>query len=233
MTDRVGFVDLGLKPYKEVHKLQVQLAKALHEGLLYQEQFLCVEHPAVFTMGRNASRAHLGVTGSFLAERSIAVVPIERGGEVTFHGPGQLVLYPILRLKKRHLRVSAYVELLEELMLRLAADFGVEAGRDARNHGVWVGDNKLGSIGIAIRHGVSFHGLALNVNLDLTPFAWINPCGLTGVQMTSLAVQGAENCSMATVKKRLRHHLASLFSLKLAEQSEQQLVSQLKEPVLP
>nr|WP_320011598.1 lipoyl(octanoyl) transferase LipB [uncultured Desulfobulbus sp.] len=233
MTDRVGFVDLGLRPYKEVHKLQVQLAKALHEGLLQQEQFLCVEHPAVFTMGRNASRVHLGVTGSFLAERSIAVVPIERGGEVTFHGPGQLVLYPILRLKKRYLRVSAYVELLEELMLRLAADFGVEAGRDARNHGVWIGNNKLGSIGIAIRHGVSFHGLALNVNLDLTPFAWINPCGLSGVQMTSLAVQGAENCSMAAVKKRLQHHLALLFSLELEEHSVQQLASLLKEPVLP
>ncbi|MBM9613445.1 lipoyl(octanoyl) transferase LipB [Desulfobulbus rhabdoformis] len=233
MPDHAGFVDLGLKPYKEVHALQVRLAEALHAGTLSQEQFLCVEHPAVFTMGRNASRAHLGVTGSFLAERSIAVVPIERGGEVTYHGPGQLVLYPILRLKKHQLRVGDYVCLLEELMLRVAADFGVQAARDPRNHGIWVGNNKLGSIGLAIRHGVSFHGLALNVNLDLTPFGWINPCGLTDVQMTSMAVQKAENCTLAAVKQRLVHHIRSLFSLEIREHSESQLFSLLKEPLLP
>lgn len=210
-----GFVDLGLQPYTKVHALQVALAAARHRGELDHDLFLCVEHAPVFTLGRHASRGHLGVSEAFLAERGIAVVPIERGGEITYHGPGQLVLYPILSLKQRHLRVGDYVCLLETLMLRLAADCGVVANRDPRNHGVWVGNNKLGSIGIAIRHGVAFHGLALNVELDLTPFSWINPCGLTGVGITSLLREGASDYSMERIKHRLQQHLAVLFATAL------------------
>jgi len=221
------FIDLGLQPYAKVHALQVQLAEARHRETLARDQFLCVEHPPVFTLGRHASRNHLGVSESFLAQRAIEVVPIERGGEITYHGPGQLVLYPIIRLKKRHLRVGDYVCLLEELMLRLAADFGVQAGRDRRNHGVWVGNNKLGSIGIAIRHGVAFHGLALNVAPDLTPFSWINPCGLTGVGMTSLIREGADTCTMTAVKARLQHHLEMLFACTLCNKAEASLLASL------
>jgi len=227
MTETAGFVDLGLQPYAQVHALQVRLATALHRGDLDQDQFLCVEHPPVYTLGRHASPTHLGVSQDFLAERGIEVVAIERGGEITYHGPGQLVLYPILRLKQHRLRVGEYVCLMEELMLRLAADCGVRANRDLRNHGVWVGNNKLGSIGIAIRHGVAFHGLALNVELDLTPFSWINPCGLTGVGMTSLVHEGA-TCSMAQVKARLRMHLEELFTLNLQSVSEASLLSALQ-----
>ena len=210
-----GFVDLGLQPYAKVHALQVALAAARHRGGLDQDLFLCVEHPPVFTLGRHASRGHLGVSETFLAERGIEVVSIERGGEITYHGPGQLVLYPILSLKQRHLRVGDYVCLLEELMLHQAADCGVVASRDPRNHGIWVGNNKLGSIGIAIRHGVAFHGLALNVAPDLTPFSWINPCGLTGVGMTSLLREGATDCSMERVKQLLQSHLTTLFTTEL------------------
>ena len=228
MTTTAGFLDLGLQPYARVHALQVELAEARHRGKAAQDLFLCVEHPAVFTLGRHASRAHLGVGESFLGERAIDVVPIERGGEITYHGPGQLVLYPIISLKKRHLRVGDYVCLLEELMLRLAADCGIAAIRDPRNHGVWVGNNKLGSIGIAIRHGVAFHGLALNVELDLTPFSWINPCGLSGVGMTSLLREGANDCSMARVKKLLRDHLEILFALNLQTVEQESLFSTLQ-----
>ncbi|MGD9948395.1 MAG: lipoyl(octanoyl) transferase LipB [Desulfobulbus sp.] len=223
MINTAGFIDLGLRPYAGVHALQVQLAATRHRGTVSRDLFLCVEHSPVFTLGRHASRGHLGVNESFLAERGIELVPIERGGEITYHGPGQLVLYPIMSLKKCHLRVGAYVCLLEDLMLRLAADFGVSANRDPRNHGVWVGNNKLGSIGIAIRHGVAFHGMALNVELDLTPFSWINPCGLTGVGMTSLVREGANDCTMADVKTRLRYHLQTLFGLDLQTMDEEHL----------
>lgn len=226
-AERADFIDLGLQPYAAVHALQVRLAEARHRGTLARDQFLCVEHPSVFTLGRHASRNHLGVDASFLAQRGIEVVSIERGGEITYHGPGQLVLYPIIRLKKRHLRVGEYVCLLEELMLRLAADCGVQAKRDPRNHGVWVGNNKLGSIGLAIRHGVAFHGLALNVALDLTPFSWINPCGLTGVGMTSLVREGADTCTMAAVKARLQHHLEMLFACTLCIKAEESLFASL------
>jgi len=222
-----GFIDLGLQPYTKVHALQVQLADGRNRGAVASDRFLCVEHPPVFTLGRHASRNHLGVSESFLAQRGIEVLPIERGGEITYHGPGQLVLYPIISLKKRHLRVGDYVCLLEELMLRLAADCGVRAHRDSRNHGVWVGNNKLGSIGIAIRHGVAFHGLALNVAPDLTPFSWINPCGLTGVGMTSLVREGAKDCTMVDLKGSLQQHLEVLFNCSLQIMAAEPLLAAL------
>ena len=228
MPESAAFCDLGLQAYPAVHALQVELAARRHRGESPVDLFLCVEHPPVFTLGRHGDRAHLGVSEAFLRERGIEVVPIERGGEITYHGPGQLVQYPIISLRSRRLGVSDYVWLLEELMLRIAADCGVLANRDARNHGVWVGDNKLGSIGIAVRHGVAFHGLALNVNLDLEPFAWINPCGLAGVGMTSLARESGEggvNCAMAQVKLLLRRHLADLFSVQLQNLDQASLLS--------
>ena len=206
------FSDLGLMDYADCHALQLELAAWRHQGRLAHDCFLCVEHPPVYTLGRRGNRSHLGVSEAFLEARNMAVVPIERGGEITYHGPGQLVLYPIVALRQRRLSVSAYVWLLEELMLRLAGDCGVRAGRDPRNHGIWVGNSKLGSVGIAIRHGISFHGLALNVDVDLAPFSWINPCGLQDVNMTSLAREGATDCSMAHMKNRLPHHLGELFA---------------------
>ena len=204
--------DLGLMAYADCHALQLELAAWRHQGRLAHDCVLCVEHPPVYTLGRRGNRSHLGVSETFLEARGIEVVPVERGGEITYHGPGQLVVYPIVDLRQRRLSVGDYVWLLEELMLRLALNCGVTAGRDPRNHGVWVGNSKLGSVGIAIRHGVSFHGLALNVDLDLEPFSWINPCGLQDVDITSLARQGAADCSLAQMKSRLPHHLGDLFA---------------------
>jgi lipoyl(octanoyl) transferase len=207
------FSDLGLMAYAEAYALQVELAARCHRGAIEHDLFLAVEHPPVFTLGRRGGREHLGVSEAFLKSRSIGLVPIERGGEITYHGPGQLVLYPILNLRRARLTVRDYVDRLEEIMLRLAADFGVIAGRDGRNHGIWVGNNKLGSIGIAIRHAITFHGLALNVNTDLEPFGWINPCGLRDIGMTSLAQERGADCAMAAVQSRLPHHLAQVFGV--------------------
>lgn len=209
------FADLGLMAYAQAHALQVELAARCHRGEIEQDLFLTVEHPPVFTLGRRGGREHLGVSEEFLKSRNIGLVPIERGGEITYHGPGQLVLYPILNLRRARLAVRAYVDRLEEIMRLVAADFGVQACRDGRNHGVWVGNSKLGSIGIAIRHGISFHGLALNVNTDLQPFNWINPCGLRDIGMTSLARERGAACAMATVQLRLQHHLAQVFGVEL------------------
>lgn len=206
------FCDLGLMPYPEAHALQIDLAARRRQETLARDLFLAVEHPPVFTLGRRGGKEHLGVTETFLNSRGIAVAPIERGGDITFHGPGQLVLYPIFNLRQARMSVSDYVDRLEEVMRLVAADFGVEATRDARNHGVWVGNNKLGSIGIAIRHGIAFHGLALNVNNDLAPFGWINPCGLKDIGMTSLARERGTECAMAMVRSRLCQHLAAVFA---------------------
>jgi lipoyl(octanoyl) transferase len=206
-----GIVDLGLIDYAAVYSLQLALVENRRGGQATDDLFLITEHPSTFTLGRRGGRENLMVTETFLAARQIPLVHIERGGDITYHGPGQLVLYPILHLRQAGLSVSEYVHCLEEVMLRLAAASGVVADRDPRNHGVWVGDEKLGSVGIAIRHGIAFHGLALNVNLDLTPFSWVNPCGLTGVRMTTVSQESGREVSLAEVKNDLLGHLSEIF----------------------
>ena len=141
------------------------------------------------------------VSEQFLREKNIPLVHIERGGDITYHGRGQLVIYPILHLRQAGLTVSDYVYLSGRNNDRPGSSCGVEAVRDSRNHGVWVGDRKLGSVGIAIRHGIAFHGLALNVNLSLEPFSWVNPCGLTGVKMTTLSRESGREIMLDEVKK--------------------------------
>lgn len=208
-----SIAELGLVPYHQAHRLQLDMVAARRAGSLDRDLFLCVEHPPVFTLGRRGDRSHLGISEAQLAERGIDLVAIERGGEITYHGPGQLVVYPIIDLRAARLSVSAYVERLEGLMLAVAADLGVSAGRDSRNRGIWVGNEKLGSIGIAIRHGISFHGLALNVECDLAPFSWINPCGLAGIAMTSISRQLNRSCPLASAWVRLAARLPEIFAL--------------------
>jgi lipoyl(octanoyl) transferase len=210
-----GLVDLGLSDYTAAYSLQVALVKKRRDNQTTDDLFLVTEHPSTFTLGRRGGHQNLMVTEEFLKERHIPLVQIERGGDITFHGLGQLVLYPILHLRQVGLSVAEYVNCLEEVMIRLAAASGVIAGRDRRNHGVWVGDKKLGSVGIAIRHGIAFHGLALNVNIDLTPFSWVNPCGLAGVSMTTLSRECDREVVLADVKKVLLGHLTHIFGRKL------------------
>jgi lipoyl(octanoyl) transferase len=206
-----GLVDLGLTDYGAAYGLQLALVEKRRHGTAADDLFLVTEHPSTFTLGRRGGREHLRVSQEFLAERKIPLVHIERGGDITFHGPGQLVIYPILHLRAAGLSVAAYVHGLEEVMIRLAQASGVTAARDPRNHGVWAGAKKLGSVGIAIRHGVAFHGLALNVNVDLAPFSWVNPCGLTGVRMTSLSRECGREVALGEVKEELRGRLSQVF----------------------
>jgi lipoyl(octanoyl) transferase len=213
-------LDLGLSDYTETYELQQELAAKRKSGELNSDLFLITEHPATFTLGRRGGRDNLMVSEDFLKEKNIPLVHIERGGDITFHGEGQLVIYPIYDLRKGGVTVAAYVALLEEVMLQLAQKRGVTACRDPRNNGIWVGDKKLGSVGIAIRHGISFHGLAINVNVSLEPFSWVNPCGLTGVSMTTLAKELDENILLETVKKDLVFTLGSVFKRSISVVSE-------------
>ena len=148
--EAAGLVDLGLIDYAAAYSLQLALVEKRRSGQPTDDLFLLTEHPSTFTLGRRGGRQNLMVTEEFLGERHIPLVHIERGGDITFHGPGQLVLYPILHLHQAGLSVAEYVHYLEEVMIRLAAAREVVAGRDPRNHGVWVGDQKLGSVGIAL-----------------------------------------------------------------------------------
>jgi lipoyl(octanoyl) transferase len=208
-------VNLGLTDYAEVHALQVELIEKRRNGTLPEDLFLVTEHWDTFTLGRGGGRENLMVSEQFLREKSIPLVQVERGGDITYHGRGQLVIYPILHIRQAGFTVSEYVYRMEELMITLAAESEVDATRSPRNHGVWVKEKKLGSVGIAVRYGVAFHGLALNVNINLEPFSWVNPCGLNGVQMTSLSSVRGKEILIDEIETDLGKHISSVFTCSL------------------
>jgi len=210
--DKAYSLDLGLIDYTAARDLQLKIVEAKKKGLLDQDVFLILEHAPVFTLGLRGGKDHLKVPEDFLASRNIPLVHIERGGDITYHGPGQLVIYPIVNLRTGRWRVVSFIEALEELMLRIARDWGIQAERRPLNRGIWVGHNKLGSVGIAVRRSVSFHGLALNINTDLEPFQWIDPCGLTGVAVTSLQQVKHQEIPLSSVRERARIHIQTLFN---------------------
>lgn len=203
-------VELPLVAYREADRLQQAGVDARLDGRS-GDALLLLEHPPVFTLGRHGGREHLMVDEAFLARAGVDLVSASRGGSVTYHGPGQLVAYPIVHLARRRLGVADYVAALEEVMRATAAHFGVAAVRSARNPGVWVGPRKLGSVGLCLRRGVAFHGLALNAVNDLTPFGWVNPCGLAGVEMTSLARETGRPIAMAAVREAFKAAFAAML----------------------
>jgi lipoate-protein ligase B len=208
-------IDLPVIGYREAWKLQSHLVAARKDKTIDNNAILLLEHPPVFTLGRRGGLNNLTVSGGFLEKAGIPVIRVERGGDITFHGPGQLVVYPIIDLMAARLRVVDYVENLEEVMIRTALDWGIEAERNPINRGVWVGNNKLGSIGIAMRRGICFHGLAFNVNPSLRPFGWMNPCGLEGVGVTSMEQELSRKVSMNQTRKAVKRHLEAVFSIEL------------------
>jgi lipoate-protein ligase B len=210
-------VDIPLMDYKEALDLQRSLVDAKTSEIMGQDLILFLEHPPVFTLGRRGGRDHLLVDDATLGMRGIEVLHAERGGDITYHGPGQLVVYPVVDLKRRQLKVLEFVGALEEVMIRVAADWGIKAGRNPKNRGIWIDNKKMGSIGIAIRRGVSFHGIALNVNTSMDPFSWINPCGLTGVEMASMRQALGREIEMEEVKTATKLHIREIFGVELEQ----------------
>jgi lipoyl(octanoyl) transferase len=208
-------IDLPQMAYGHAQILQEQCVAAKTDGRLRQDLMLLLEHPAVFTLGRNGGRENLMVSDAFLDEAGVSVMPSERGGNITYHGPGQIVGYPVIDLQRARMRVGEYVGALEDLMQAVAREWGVVADRDPRNRGVWVDGAKAGSIGLCLRHGMAFHGFALNVNNDLTPFQWINPCGLAGVRMTSLRQVSGRAIPMDELRRTIWQKVAQIFDVKL------------------
>ncbi len=208
-------IDLPRTGYRGAWKLQTDLAAARKDNRIDTDVVLLLEHPPVFTLGRRGGRENLNVSEEMLTNRGIPVIQVERGGDITYHGPGQLVVYPVVDLTAARLGVVDYVEMLEEVVIRAAADWGIAAGRNPLNRGVWVGNSKIGNIGIAVRRGISFHGVAININLSLEPFTWINPCGLTGIGITSLEKELGRRVCMVSVRRRVKHHLGQVFKVDL------------------
>jgi lipoate-protein ligase B len=210
--------------------LQHRLVDERHRGTLEADTVLLLEHEPVFTLGHNGGRENLTVSEEVLKQKGIEVVETERGGNITYHGPGQIIAYPIIRMNDSRLGIPGYVEGLEEVMIRTASDWGIAAERNTLNHGVWVGRRKLGSVGIAIRRGVAFHGIALNVNLSLEPFSWINPCGLSGVAMTSLKEEEVRNLDIDLVRDGIVRHMATVFGVETVPVDSGEIKRQLRRP---
>lgn len=206
--------DLGTAEYTDVHRLQKELVASRIEGRL-DDVCLIVEHPPVLTLGKRGGQQFLRVSEELLAMRGISLVQTERGGVITCHGPGQIVIYPLLHLRSVGLSVTEYVTILEETMIRVCGDFGVVAGRDARNAGAWIGENKIGSVGIGIRRGVTWHGLALNVNMDMTLFDMITPCGVSDIGATSLGLELDSQVDIEKAKTAALQHLFGLLGVSL------------------
>jgi lipoyl(octanoyl) transferase len=184
---------LGRVPYREAWDLQKALAGARADGRI-GDLLLLLEHPRVLTLGRQASEAHVLASTPMLEAMGIEVIRVERGGEVTYHGPGQLVAYPIVKLADRELFLREYVRALEGAMVDVCAEGGVEAGRRAGHPGCWVDADgplvrKIGALGVRVERGVAYHGIALNVSTDLADFGLIDPCGMPGLRSTSIAAE--------------------------------------------
>ncbi len=193
---------LGIVEYGEALRLQDRLARARSQGEI-TDTLLLLQHPPVITLGRSGKRTNV-LAPETIEAKNIQILRTDRGGDVTYHGPGQLVVYPILNLQDHALGVGGYVSSLEEVIIRVVARYGIVAKRMDNLRGVWVGEEKIASLGVHLSNSISTHGVALNVNNDLAAFELINPCG-TGRPMTSLGkilgqLQDMEEVESLTIK---------------------------------
>jgi lipoyl(octanoyl) transferase len=205
---------LGLVDYAEALDLQ-QAKVAQRQADAIPDTLLLLEHPHVYTLGRNARRENLLASVEWLASRGAQVFETDRGGDVTYHGPGQLVGYPILDLTQHRRDISWYMRSLEDVLIRTARDFGIETGRSPGAPGVWVGNDKLAAMGVHLSRWVTSHGFALNVNTDLRYFEWIVPCGLHDKGVTSLAKLLGRPLRMETVTAKVLEHFGAVFGLEV------------------
>jgi lipoyl(octanoyl) transferase len=203
---------LGLVGYEEALALQRSLVEERRADRI-PDTLLLLEHPPVITLGvgGDGGRSHILATPAALSALGIEIVEAGRGGDVTYHGPGQIVGYPILDLRPDRCDVHRYVRDVEEVMIRVCADYGVTAGRIAGLTGVWVGDAKIGAIGIRISRWITSHGFAFNVDPNLEHFALIVPCGLPGRGVASLAQQTLERLDPAEVEDAVARRFAEVF----------------------
>ena len=219
MAARAAVVrDLGRQSYEPVWRAMQRFTDARDEATL--DELWLVEHEPVFTLGQAGKPEHV------LAPGEIPVIHVDRGGQVTYHGPGQIVAYPLLDLRRLKLGVRQYVDRIEQALIDTLADWGITAGRRDGAPGVYVDGRKIAALGIRVRRGCSFHGLAFNVDMDLEPFGRINPCGYAGLQVTSMVelLGGPADFSLDAVQSRLLENLAAQFGLRLRAAAPPQLV---------
>ncbi len=209
-------VDLGQQDYYEAWNTQKTLHAKRVDGAI-GDILLLVEHDPVITVGKSGKDSNILISESLLKEKGVGLYRIERGGDVTYHGPGQLVGYPIFNVKEKLAGIRSFIEKIEEVIIATLAQFNIEAEKKEKMIGVWVGTGKICSIGIAVKRWVSFHGFALNVNTDLKYFDLIHPCGFKNIKMTSMAEILEKEISMKAVKDAVKEEFGKIFENRVEE----------------
>jgi lipoyl(octanoyl) transferase len=212
---KARILELGQVEYDRARSIQLQLVDK-HIAGDAGDTFVFVEHPPTITIGRGARENNIIAPPATLAERGVKVCEVERGGDVTFHGPGQQVVYPILDLESRGRDLHRFLRELEEVVIRFLTHYGVRGERVEGKTGVWVEGRKICAIGIAVKHWVSYHGLALNLSNDLTYFELINPCGFPSSTVTSLETLLGSQIDRPTAFYRLAGALADVFQMDIS-----------------
>jgi lipoyl(octanoyl) transferase len=218
MNSPIAAYDLGRIPYREALEFQRRAVADRASGAR-QDAIYFVEHEPVLTVGRSGHAENLRIPEALLRARGVEVVPIERGGDVTYHGPGQIIAYPIVALdglpggRDTH----RYLRDLEEVLISMLASYGIGAGRHPSYTGVWVADRKVAAIGVAVKRWITLHGFALNLDPDLTHFDWIHPCGIRDLGVTSMRELLGEPPSRAEVISRLREAFATIWDRPIVE----------------
>ncbi|MDA8210778.1 MAG: lipoyl(octanoyl) transferase LipB [Clostridia bacterium] len=208
-------INLGIQDYWEVYQYQKDLVQAKANAKHGHDTLILVEHPPVFTIGKSGSRENLHIPPEHLEEKGIAVYEIDRGGDITYHGPGQLVGYPILNLERHGKDLHKLIWKYEEVIIRTLAGFGIAGLRLEQYPGVWVGEEKIAALGIGVSKWIAYHGFALNVNPNLSHFKMITPCGIHDKSVTSLELLLGHQVKMEEVTERLVQRFGEVFNMEM------------------
>lgn len=213
-TTKARIFDLGLSEYDKTHQLQLQMVEKRIAGGA-QDTFIFTSHPPTITIGRGGGDKNVLVSDEILAQKGVKKYEVERGGDVTFHGPGQQVIYPIVDLEQRGRDLHKFLRDLEEVVIVFLKNYDITGERASGKTGVWVGDKKICAIGIAVKRWVSYHGLALNLDTDLNFFQLINPCGFTPDSVTSLEQLTGKSTDKAKAFFQLTNAFEQVFEVQI------------------
>ncbi len=223
---KLNYIDLGLIDYQQAWDLQkITLEKRKNNEI--EDVLYLLEHPHTYTLGKIADKNNLISSKEFLEENKIQVYEIDRGGDITYHGPGQIVGYPLIDLTNWQKDTHKYLRALEEVLILTCNDYGIEAVRNPKYTGVWIGDRKITAIGIKISHWISMHGFAFNVNTDLNLFNGIIPCGINDKEVTSLQKELKKEIDINEVKEKVVNHFKNVFGYDLIYTNEN-IIDELK-----
>jgi len=206
----LSYADLGFIDYKEAWDLQYKIHTSRVQGNV-KDHFLLLEHPNTYTLGKTADKSNLIGNEEYLKEKNISVYDIDRGGDITYHGPGQIVGYPIINLNDWKQDTHKYLRALEEMIIRVCLEFGLIGRRDTEFTGVWIEDRKIAAIGIKVSRWVTMHGFAFNINTDLSLFNGIIPCGISNKAVTSLRKEIDKPVEIDFVKSLILKHFTEVF----------------------